>query len=513
MEKERKGVWGFTVKVLNEAGGALVDLYELGESAVDMVGCKIKKAPGLKKKTRGTLKPKGTSPKRSEDHAIEDKIKEKESKIEGLYREIGKEGVSHTEAGAPLDTETVKGLISDVKEYEKEIARLKGRIAELDAQKDESAVESLKPDQKIAFAEAPGETKEPELPLHAAMAAAIETGLRSGSFEFASEKAKFEKVAADLLETEMEIKILAVAELGKMKNKAALPVLAEAAGFEDPNLTLEIVNALIDIADSSAVKLFKDQAQNPHYRVRVACLRGLYKLAAGNDDESTQILIHAMQDEHPDVRKSGATFMGWKGSEDAVPALVQGLKDEDGKVIKAAMSALSAIRDKSAVLPLIKVLKNEDLELKKRALDTIKMITGEEIVFDLQAGGEELDKATDELIDWWQRTRMGETEIDQDLAFPDDDQHAPEAEETRETVDIEETVTQEEPGEPASTDETPKETEEEPEEEPEADTLIKKELIKKLKSELIAICKDLGIDCDEKLTKAEITDLIVERNT
>jgi len=182
-------------------------------------------------------------------------------------------------------------------------------------------------------------------------------------------------------------------------------------------------------------------------------------------------------------------------------------------VIKAAMSALSAIRDKSAVLPLIKVLKNEDLELKKRALDTIKMITGEEIVFDLQAGGEELDKATDELIDWWQRTRMGETEIDQDLGFPDGDQHAPEVEETRETVDIEETVTQEEPGEPASTDETPKETEEEPEEEPEADTLTKKELIKKLKSELIAICKDLGIDCDEKLTKAEITDLIVERNT
>ncbi|MBT3260168.1 MAG: HEAT repeat domain-containing protein [Deltaproteobacteria bacterium] len=269
-----------------------------------------------------------------------------------------------------------------------------------------------------------------------------------------------------------------------MKNKAAVPVLAEATGFEDPNLTLEIVNALIDIGDSSAVKLFKDQARDPHYRVRVACLRGLYKLAAENDEEATQILNNALQDDHPDVRKSGATFLGWKGNEEAVPALVQGLKDEDERVTKAALSALAAIRDKSAVLPLIKVLKNEDIELKKRALDAIKMITGEEIVFDLQAGGEALDKATDELIDWWQKTRMGEAEIDQDLAFPDGDQ-------------------------PEPADETPKEAEEA---EPEAEILTKEELLKKLKSELIAICEDLGIDCDDKLTKAEITNLIVERN-
>ncbi|OQY11224.1 MAG: hypothetical protein B6I30_07230, partial [Desulfobacteraceae bacterium 4572_187] len=104
MEKERKGVWGFTVKVLNEAGGALVDLYDLGESAVDKIGCKLKKVPDLGKKARkavsdgiDTIKPKGRTAQKDEGNIIKDKIKEKESKIEGLYREIGKEGVSHTE--------------------------------------------------------------------------------------------------------------------------------------------------------------------------------------------------------------------------------------------------------------------------------------------------------------------------------------------------------------------------------------------------------------------------------
>lgn len=510
MEKERKGVWGFTVRVLNEAGGALVDLYDLGESAVDKIGCKLKKVPDLGKKARKTvsdgieaIKPKGKTSQKSEGNVIKDKIKEKESKIEGLYREIGKEGVSHTEDGAPLDTAAVKSLISDVKEYEKEIARLKDRIAELDTQKDEVALESLKPKQKAAFTEAPEkmvETGEQDLPLRAAMAAAIETGLRSDVFEFASEKAKFEKVAADLLDSEIEIKILAVAELGKMKNKAAVPVLAEAVKFEEPHLTLEIVNALIDIGDSSAVKLFKDRAQDPHYRVRVACLRGLYKLAAEDDEEATQILNNALQDEHPDVRKSGATFLGWKGNEDAVPALVQGLKDDDERVTKAALSALAAIRDKSAVLPLIKVLKSEDFELKKRALDAIKMITGEEIVFDLQAGDDDLDKAIDDLVDWWQKTRLGEAEVDSDQDIGSD------FDETGQAVESEAKMPSPEEAEPA--DEAPEETEEEPE----SETLTKEELIKKLKPELIAICEDLGIDCDEKLTKAEIADLIVERN-
>ncbi|HIJ19441.1 MAG TPA: HEAT repeat domain-containing protein [Deltaproteobacteria bacterium] len=517
MEEKRKGVLGFTAKVLNEAGGALVDLYDLGVGAVDKIGCRLKKAPDLGKKAREivnegleTIRPAGKAVKKSQGKAIKEKIKEKEEKIESLYREIGKEGVSYSEDGAPLDTEAVKSLISDVKEYEKEIKRLKDRIAELDAGKDNGDLQNVKPRQKPAFADATEtvlETGEQDLSLQAAIEAAIETGLRSEVFEFASEKAKFEKVAGDLLESEMEIKILAAAELGKMKNKAAVPVLAEAVKFEDPNLTLEIVNALIEIGDSSAVKLFKDRVQDPHYRVRVACLRGLYKLAEENDGEALQDLIDALQDEHPDVRKSGATFLGWKGSKEAVPALVQGLKDEDERVIKAALSALATIRDKSAVLPLIRVLKNQDFETKKSALDAIGMITGEAVLFDLQASGEALDKATDELIDWWQKTRLGEAECDPDMEMASSVDEPGQAVASESENPPDDMVEKSEALEPA--DDTVREVEQE---ERETQTMTREELIKKLKPELIAICNDLGIECDEKLTKAELAELIVQNH-
>lgn len=530
MGKERKGVLRFTAKVLNEAGGAVVDLFDLGGRAVKNVGRMLKKTPKLGKKARKIVD-EGLENIKSEDKTIKNKIKEKEEKIDGLYREIGKEGVNYAEAGIPLESDVVKNLISDVKEYEKEIERLKGRIAELDAQKDISRSESLIPERKPA--KETTESAEHDLPLHKAMAAAIEISLRSDVFEMSSEKAKFEKVAADLLDSEMEIKILAVAELGKMKIKAAVPVLAEAVKFEEPHLTLEIINALIDIEDSSAVKLFKDRVRDPFHRVRVACLRGLYKLAEENDRETIRILIDALQDEHPDVRKSGATFLGWKGNDDALPALVQGLKDEDERVRRAALSALAAIRDKSAVLPLIKVLRSEDIETRKRAMAAINTITGEEIVFDLQASGDELDRAVDDLNDWWQRTRLGEVEIDRDIVSglgettppipADADETEPPAPgeiEAAEPEEVEESMTPE----PSEVEEIAAETEQPSEEDPPADdeveepgeeepeTYTEAELIRKRKPELIAICEDLGIDCDENLTKSEISNLIVEHN-
>ena len=116
---------------------------------------------------------------------------------------------------------------------------------------------------------------------------------------------------------------------------------------------------------------------------------------------------------------------------------------------------------------------------------------------------------------------------------PDDHQPAPEAEEVRkpttENVEIPETghvetpvsgaveeIVTHETEEPGPADDTPKEEEEAKEDEkqeegePEVITLTQEALVKKLKPELLAICEDLGIGCDEKLTKAQISALILE---
>jgi len=456
-EIRRSGVLGFVARVLNEAGGALVDLFDLGSVAVDKIGSAFKKAPDL------LVKP-------SKTKIIKDKIKKKEEKIEKLYGEIGKEGVKYSDADveSPLERETVKSLIYDVREYEKEVQRLKSRISELE--EEEKAETLRKRKLKEEAMPAKEKVKIKDVPVVKAIKLEIENALRDGVFESTSEKAKFEKVANDLLDSDMEVKILAVTELAKMKNEAAVPVLTETVKFEDPHLASEIVNALIDIGDSKAVPLFKEKVTDPHYRVRVACLRGLYKLAEDDDEEATQLLTNALQDEHADVRRSAITFIGWKDNVDAVPTLVQCLKDENEKVRKAALSALATIREKSAVVPLIRALKDKDLDMKEKVLDAIKMITGEEITFDLDASGKELSKAIDDLTDWWQKKRLGEVEI----AQPEEAEEAKEPEEEKEEFD-------------------------------------RANLMRKLKSELISICKDLGIEFDEELTKSELIQLILKR--
>jgi len=453
VEKKRTGVLGFVAKVLNEAGGALVDVFDLGSMAVEKIVPIFKKVPDLPKKAMEIVKP-------SETGIIEDKIRKKEEKIDELYREIGKEGAKYSDTGveSPLETENVRGLMSDVREYEKEIQRLKGRITALEEKKKKEAVEKKKPVEKPEPAKEKEKTEEVKaglLPVNKA----IKTALESGQFKSNSAKAKFEKVANDLLDDDMEIKILAVSELAKMKNKAAVPVLAGALDFEDSNLNSEIINALIELGDSGAIPLFKEKVKDPHHGVRVACLRGLYKLAE-DDDEAIQLLKNAVRDEHPDVRKSAITFIGWKDIADAVPTLVQCLKDEDDKVRKAALSALATIRDESSVLPLIRALGDENLDMRKKGLDAVNMITGEDVAFDLQASGKELTEAIDELANWWQEKRLGEVEV------------APPEEEKEELTEI--------------------------------------NLMRKLKAELIAICDDLGIEGDETLTKAELTRLILE---
>lgn len=487
MENEkpkRSGVLGFAARVLNEAGGAIVDVYDLSAKGIGMASCTLKKTPVLPEKVKEILTRSRGGAKPVETNRIKEKIKKKEKKIDKLYCEIGKEGAKHIDSDPeePLETEAVKSLISDVREYEKDIQRLQTRITELEEEKKEP------PKQKASRREAK-RTKEKEVPAALAVRLAIKNALKQGMFESGSDQAVFEKAANDLLDKDIEVKILAATELAKMKNKAAVSILIEAIKFDDPYLVSEVINTLINIGDSRAVPLFKEEAKASHYRIRVACLRGLYKLA--EDDDVVPFLIDALKDEHPDVRKTAVTFIGWKENVDTVSGIVQCLRDDDDRVCKAAVSALANMKDEAAVLPLIRTLENKNLEIKKKALEAIKMITGEEVAFDFQASGEALTQAVDNLMDWWQKKRLGEVEI----ALPEEGGEASEPEAAAEVPEAhgesEQEVAEEKAEEEVPTEET---------------------LNKKLKAELIAICTGLGIECDESLKKSEIIQLILGKD-
>ena len=451
-EQQRNGVLGGVAAVLNAGGSAAVYAYDITSGAFGRLISVAKKAGVIRGKASGLFTNLGVETGRSGKIArIEEKIGTYQKKIRRLYYEIGKAGATHTGDESALETEPVKKLIGAVRENEKEIERLKNRIVEIREQK-KTAV--LKRKESAAIAKKREEA--PGIRVAKTLKAAIARAVRHGEFETRSETEVFDKVANDLLDSEMEVKILAAAELGKIGSAAAVPVLIEASKFDDTDLVSEIINSLVSIGDVQAVPLLREKVSDPSYRIRIGCLRGIYKLA--DDRDSVPVLKEALQDGHPEVRRTAATFIGWKDSAGASPGLIQCLRDEDARVRKAAVAALTNLKDESSVLPLIKVLADKELDIREKALEAVKIISDDDsISFDVHASGPELKEAVSDVRGWWEKERLGRVDVTGIDAEADDadviaaeiaaaeEQAAKEEAETEETKAeaVEETISEE----------------------------------------------------------------------
>jgi HEAT repeat protein len=490
---ERSGFMGGMARVLNAGGGAAVYAYDMMSAAVGKAFIVAKRAPALPERVVGIFASGFGIVKPSETKQLKEKIEHYQRKIKALYFEIGKEGATYSGVESALETEPVKKLIAAVREYEKEIQRLQDRIVEIKEQKKAEALrrKELKKAAKLV-------TKRDKIAdekVEKRVESAIAKGVRRAEFESRSEREIFDKVANDLLDDEMEIKVLAAAELGKIGNDAAVPILLEAAHFDSPDLMSEIVNSLTMIGDLRAIPLLQENANHPKYRVRIGCLRGLYKLA--DSQEAMPMLLEALRDEHPEVRRTAVTFIGWKDYAEAMPSLVQCLRDEDARVRKAAVAAVANIKDALAVLPLINLLKDKDLEIREKAFDAIKVISGEAITFDVHASGTELSEAINNLRNWWQQERLGKVELTEaeEVAEAEEESREAKAGDERQT-EIERPWAEEEADKVEAWVEEYKHTHE--------------SLMRMTKAELLSMCKERGIESDEKMTKSEISQLILE---
>ncbi|KJU84231.1 chromosome segregation protein, partial [Candidatus Magnetobacterium bavaricum] len=246
-EKQRTGFMGGVAKALNATGSFMVSAYDVSaDFTVAMsvaVYNQLKKTPELLKKTpdlwEKTVDLLSFTPaiasktkdlfvggiskikiKKDEAGELEDKIYDYEEKIKGLFYEIGQEGAS----AEKLDSDKAKKLVSDVREYEKEIQRLKLRISELeDVKKSEKLKKQEKKAEEKKAAELKVTRKKPKLvdtgTVNSNIKSKTDKAVKQGEFDTDSDRAIFSKIAADMLDSDMEIKILSAAELGKIGNK------------------------------------------------------------------------------------------------------------------------------------------------------------------------------------------------------------------------------------------------------------------------------------------------------
>lgn len=401
---------------LNSCGNAVIVSYDAGAKVVGSLVGLVKRIPGLPIKM-DFFSRESSGVRSKESESLYRKIKAYEGEIKAVYYEIGKASAQLdgdiSEAEALRESEAVTKMLAQVKDYEKNIAALKERIVSLEEAQKAEEIQAKEQDKDryrratlMAGRARKGKERVHRNQVITDVNMCIKEALIHGNFESASDRTIFDKVATDLLDKDIEIRMLAAAELGKMGNKAAVPVLHAAIVQGEGPLVTEIINSLIALGDPQSVPVLFDCSQSANGRVRVCALRGLYKLAP--EDEKIRPIFHeGLGDQHPEVRKTAATMLGWLDDANAVPALVQCLTDDDVRVRKAVIAALANIRDKACIGSLIRQLRDEDLEIRQRVLDAIKVISGEQVEFNVSSGGETLDADIERLKKWWQEIRTG----------------------------------------------------------------------------------------------------------
>nr|AFZ77038.1 magnetosome protein Mad23 [delta proteobacterium ML-1] len=424
MEEKRRGlILDGVAELLNAGGRTAVFLYDVGSGAVGGVTSAAKRLVHVPESVTSLFG------RQSPLKVLETEIQDLERKIRLNYYEIGKESAHGEDLDAEQNKDRIQELVAEIHGYKQEVQLRRDQIAALRAGArkvapvTEAPQAAAEPREMVRNQVEVAEQAARNLPL------AIDRAVKKGQFASASARAIFKKVAEDLLDEDAEVRMLAAAELGKIGNQAGVPVLMETARLHDPKLTTEAVNALIALGDPLAIMLFQDLALHPAHRVRMACLRGLYKLAG--DETASQALLAGLRDEHPEVRRSAVTLLGWKDYPDTAPSLVQCLRDEDAGVRKAGAAALANLKDEHTVPALIQTLADPDREVREKALEAIRGISGKEMVFDVSADPAELEVAAAALLESWRQGLTTEPEAAPLAApsiFPDDQQNADEPE-------------------------------------------------------------------------------------
>ncbi len=311
-----------------------------------------------------------------------------ENKVRDLYLKIGKVGSSIGDEKGLFENAEIKEVYGQIRIYEREIYALKKYLGELE----KSETEHL-PLKKISLKY----KDDLEKRKMRSVRSAIEFSLKRAKFPLRSEAIIFEKALYDLLDEEMDIKRLAVSELGKMGNVCAGPVLKEMLKLEDPQLQAEVINSLIQLEDKDIFGVCKAFIKHEYPAIRTACVRGLYK---SNRQDAIPLLISVLNDENAEVRNSSAMLLGWLEAKSAVIPLLQAAKDPDKRVRKSAILSLTNLRDDSCILSLIRLLDDEDVEIREKIVGAIERIAGENIKFDVHDDANRSGNI-EKLKEWW----------------------------------------------------------------------------------------------------------------
>ena len=188
--------------------------------------------------------------------------------------------------------------------------------------------------------------------------------------ETLSSEAVLKQAKADLRHPDSQVRILAIRYyLEKSYPSIPLSLLQEILSDRDPEVRAQVLRSLIKFRNPVVSPLLKKYLKDSDSRVRIAALRGMFQFQEKID---LNIFIQFLSDESAWVRRKVATLLGWAQLEGALPILKELSRDIHSMVRRAALFSLATLYPDESENLLIEAMTDPDPELRKWAKMTLE---------------------------------------------------------------------------------------------------------------------------------------------
>lgn len=386
--KKRSFILTGLAGTINAGGKALVFSFDACASGMG-------KTCSLARKSATTimgLSPPFKSDAKKKSTQVMGTIRRREEQLNILYHELGKKIYAGTDTGIYKLEEPIIELWAEIWKIKSNIEQLKKHLTVMvGSERAEKLMAFSSREKALQFT--PEETGIQEIPPEKMkLFAAMGEILKTASFSSEPDRVLFKTVAMDLLDTQVEIRALAAAELVKTQNPSVIPLFLAVLSAGDSELAPIILTSLVQMSPQTIIPEIVEKVLDPNTQIRMAALDGLETLLEQDWDfppslseKLTNSLIELSLDKNADIRASSVYLLGLRPEAKVVTALITCLTDKSEIVRVAAINALRGFRDASILMPLMDRLGDKNSEIREVALTAVSEISGEEIVFDVKA--------------------------------------------------------------------------------------------------------------------------------
>ncbi len=187
-----------------------------------------------------------------------------------------------------------------------------------------------------------------------------------------SSEAVLKQARTDLRHPDPQVRLLAIRYyLEKTYPSIPLSLLQEILSDRDPDVRAQALRSLIKFRSPIVSPLLRKYLKDSDARVRIAALRGMFQFREKID---LNIFLQFLSDDSTWVRRKVATLLGWAQIEGALPILKELSKDVHSMVRKAALFSLTTLYPDESENLLIEAMTDPDPELRKWAKTTLEKI-------------------------------------------------------------------------------------------------------------------------------------------